>query len=35
MKGKKKVKKVFKYHTGYVGNLKEIKYSTFMNEKPE
>ena len=35
MKGNKKVKKLFRYHTGYIGHLKEIKYSTFMEEKPE
>lgn len=35
MKGPKKLKKMFRYHTGYVGNLKEKKYSTFMEEKPE
>ena len=35
MKGSKKVKKVFKYHTGYIGNLKSVRYSTFMTEKPE
>ena len=31
MKGPKKVKKEFKYHTGYIGNMKIISYSDFMN----
>ena len=35
MKGSKKVKKVLRYHTGYVGHLRSIKYTQFMEEKPE
>ena len=35
MRGKKKVKKVFRYHTGYIGHLREIKYAHFMEDKPE
>jgi large subunit ribosomal protein L13 len=35
MRGKKKVKKVFRYHTGYIGHMREIKYANFMEDKPE
>ena len=33
--GKKLDQKYYRYHTGYVGGLKEIKYKTLMAEKPE
>ena len=33
--GKKLDQKYFRYHTGYVGGLKEIQYKTLMAEKPE
>jgi len=33
--GKKALQKSIKYHTGYVGNLKEIPYKTMILEKPE
>ena len=33
--GSKLDKKFYRYHTGYVGGLKAIKYRTLMNEKPE
>lgn len=33
--GKKLDQKVYYHHTGYIGNLKEMKYRTMMNEKPE
>lgn len=33
--GSKLDKKFYRYHTGYVGGLKEIKYRTLMNENPE
>ena len=33
--GKKLDKKYYRYHTGYVGGLKEIKYKQLMEEKPE
>ncbi|MDR0855372.1 MAG: 50S ribosomal protein L13 [Christensenellaceae bacterium] len=32
--GKKLEKKVYRYHTGYVGGLKEVKYDKLMAEKP-
>lgn len=35
MTGTKKFKKTLKYHTGYVGHLKEIPYRRYMEEKPE
>lgn len=28
-------KKMYYHHTGYIGNMKEVKYSTLMREKPE
>lgn len=33
--GKKLEQKMYYHHTGYIGNMKEVKYSTLMNEKPE
>ena len=33
--GKKLDQKYYRYHTGYVGGLKEIKYKQLMEEKPE
>lgn len=33
--GNKLEQKTYYHHTGYIGNLKEVKYSTLMKEKPE
>lgn len=33
--GNKLDQKTYYHHTGYIGNLKEVKYSTLMKEKPE
>lgn len=33
--GKKLDKKFYRYHTGYVGGLKEVKYRTLMSKTPE
>lgn len=33
--GKKLEKKYYRHHTGFIGGLKEVKYATLMNEKPE
>ncbi|MEG0979393.1 MAG: 50S ribosomal protein L13 [Oscillospiraceae bacterium] len=33
--GKKIDQKMYYHHTGYIGNLKEVKYSTLMKTKPE
>ena len=33
--GKKLEKKFYRRHTGYVGGLKEVKYATLMNTRPE
>ncbi len=33
--GKKLEQKYYRYHTGYVGGLKETKYKILMQEKPE
>lgn len=33
--GKKLEQKYYRYHTGYVGGLKEIQYKTLMKEKPD
>lgn len=33
--GKKLEKKYYRYHSGYVGGLKEIQYKKLMSEKPE
>ncbi len=32
--GKKLEQKVYYHHTGWIGNLKEVKYSRMMQEKP-
>ncbi|MBQ0013801.1 MAG: 50S ribosomal protein L13 [Oscillospiraceae bacterium] len=33
--GKKLDQKMYYHHTGYIGNLKEVKYSDLMKTKPE
>ena len=33
--GKKLDQKMYQHHTGWIGNLKEVKYSTLMAERPE
>ena len=33
--GKKLEKKMYQHHTGWIGNLKEVKYSTLMAQRPE
>ncbi len=33
--GDKLNKKLYQHHTGYIGNLKEVKYATLMNEKSD
>ena len=33
--GKKLENKFYRRHTGYIGGLKEVKYSTLMNTRPE
>ncbi len=33
--GKKLEQKLYRYHTGYIGGLKEIQYKTLMATKPE
>ena len=33
--GKKLDQKMYYHHTGYIGNMKEVKYSTLMKTKPE
>jgi large subunit ribosomal protein L13 len=33
--GKKLEKKMYQHHTGWIGNLKEVKYRILMEEKPE
>ena len=33
--GKKLEKKYYRYHTGWVGGLKEIQYKTLMDKSPE
>ena len=33
--GKKLEKKYYRYHTGYIGGLKEVQYKKHMAEKPE
>lgn len=32
--GKKPEKKYYYHHTGYIGNLKAVRYDTLMNENP-
>lgn len=33
--GKKLNQKMYYHHTGYIGNMKKVKYSTLMRTKPE
>ena len=33
--GKKKEQKFYRYHTGYIGGLKEIRYDKLMDEKSD
>ena len=33
--GAKLTKKFYQHHTGYIGNLKEVQYSTLMKEKSD
>ena len=33
--GKKLTQKLYHHHTGYIGNLKEVKYGTLMKEKSD
>ena len=33
--GNKLNQKMYYHHTGYIGNMKKVKYSTLMKEKPE
>ena len=33
--GDKLNKKLYQHHTGYIGNLKEVKYGTLMAEKSD
>lgn len=33
--GKKLDQKKYQHHTGWIGNLKEVKYRTLMQERPE
>ena len=33
--GNKLEKKMYYHHTGYIGNMKEVKYKTLMKTKPE
>ena len=33
--GKKLEQKMYYHHTGYIGNMKKVKYSTLMEKKPE
>ena len=33
--GNKLEDKYYRYHTGYIGGLKEVQYKKLMNEKPE
>jgi len=33
--GKKLDKKLYRHHTGWIGNFKEIKYRHFLQQKPE
>ena len=35
LSGNKGEKKLYRYHTGFVGGLKEQTYNRFMSEKPE
>jgi large subunit ribosomal protein L13 len=33
--GKKESRKIYRHHTGWVGNMKEIRYSDLMKKHPE
>lgn len=33
--GNKLEQKMYYHHTGYIGNMKQVKYKTLMKEKPE
>lgn len=33
--GKKLEKKLYQHHTGWIGNLKDVKYRTLMEQRPE
>ena len=33
--GKKLEKKMYQHHTGWIGNLKDVKYRTIMEKRPE
>ena len=33
--GKKLEQKMYYHHTGYIGNMKQVKYRTLMEKKPE
>ena len=33
--GRKLEQKYYRYHTGYIGGLKEVQYKKLMSEKPE
>lgn len=33
--GNKLEQKMYYHHTGYIGNMKQVKYKTLMREKPE
>ena len=33
--GKKLEQKLYYHHTGYIGNMKQVKYKTLMEKKPE
>ena len=33
--GKKLEQKMYYHHTGYIGNLKQVKYGTLLQKKPE
>lgn len=33
--GKKLEQKMYYHHTGYIGNMKQVKYSTLLQKKPE
>lgn len=35
LSGKKLDQKMYYHHTGYIGNMKKVKYSTLMRTKPE
>ena len=35
LSGKKAEQKMYQHHTGWIGNLKEVKYRTLMQDRPE